>query len=61
MEVKVAMKKMDRSPFLIDVLLNSRAFKRALVNSGCLCYSAFSGALVCQQKLLYIPIKEYAL
>jgi hypothetical protein len=55
------MKKMDRPPFLIDVLLNSRTFERALIDSGCLCFSVFSGALVRQQKLPRIPIKERAL
>ena len=60
-EVKAAIKKMDRPPFLIDVLLNSKTFEKALINTGCLCYSAFNGALVCRLKLPRIPIKERAL
>lgn len=52
------MRKMDGPPFLIDVLLNSGSFERALVDSGCLCFSAFSGALVRRQKLPRIRIKK---
>ena len=61
MEVKVVIKKIDRPPFLIDVLLNSRTFEKALIDNGCLCFSAFNGALVRQLKLPRIPIKEQAL
>ena len=60
-EVKAAMKKMDRRPFLVDVLLNSKTFEKALIDNGCLCYSAFNGALVRRLKLPRIPIKERAL
>ena len=55
------MKKMDRPLFLIDILLNLKTFKKALINTGCLYYLAFNGALVCRLKLLRIPIKERAL
>ena len=57
-EIKAAMRKMDGPPFLIDILLNSGLFETALVDSGCLCFSAFSGALVRRQKLPRIRIKE---
>ena len=33
MQVKAAIKKIDRPPFLIDVLLNLRTFKKALINN----------------------------
>ena len=60
MEVKAAIKKIDRPPFLIDVLLNLKTFEKALINTGCLYYLAFNSALVCRLKLLHIPIKEQA-
>ena len=60
-EVKVVIKKIDRPLFLVDILLNSKTFEKALINNGCLCYSAFNGAMVQRLKLLHIPIKEQAL
>ena len=61
MEVKVAIKKIDGPPFLIDVLLNLRTFKKALINNRYLYFSAFNSALVRRLKLPHIPIKEQAL
>ena len=60
-EVKAAIKKMDRPLFLINVLLNLKTFKKALINTKCLYYLAFNNALVRRLKLPRIPIKEQAL
>ena len=60
-EVKAVIKKIDRLLFLIDILLNLRTFKKALINNRCLYFSAFNSTLVCQLKLPYIPIKKQAL
>ena len=57
-EVKIVIKKIDRPLFLVDVLLNLKTFKKALINNGCLYYLAFNSALVQRLKILYIPIKE---
>ena len=61
MQVKAVIKKIDRPPFLIDILLNLRTFEKALINNRCLCYLAFNSALVRRLKLPRIPIKEQAL
>ncbi|KAI0995427.1 hypothetical protein K3495_g12753 [Podosphaera aphanis] len=52
---------MDSKPFYIDVMLNSSKFIRAFIDSGCLCYSAFSAALVRKLNLPRIPIPERSL
>ena len=57
-EVKAVIKKIDRPPFLVDVLLNLKTFEKALINNGYLYYSAFNSALVQRLKLPYIPIKK---
>ena len=57
-EVEEAMRKMDSTPFLIDTLVNSSFYIDALIDNGCLCYSAFSQELVRQKKLPRIPIKH---
>jgi hypothetical protein len=40
-EVEEAMRKMDSTPFLIDTVVNSSFYIDALIDNGCLCYSAF--------------------
>lgn len=53
--------KMDSKPFLIDVMLNSSNFTQAFVDSGCLCYSAFSETLVRELNLPRISIPPRSL
>ena len=60
-EIKKAIKRMDSSPFLLDVLANGAWFTKALIDTGCLCYSAFDADLVRQRKLPRIEIKKRSL
>ncbi|KAI0995203.1 hypothetical protein K3495_g12979, partial [Podosphaera aphanis] len=47
---------MASKPFLIDVMLNSNNYAKAFIDSGCLCYSAFSATLVSELNLPRISI-----
>ena len=50
-------KKLDGSPFLIEILLNKSFYSDALLDSGCLCYSAFNLSFVKRHKLPRLPIQ----
>lgn len=56
-KVEKALEQMDTTPFMIDVLVNSSFYVDAFVDSGCLCFSAFSAQLVHDRKLPRIPIE----
>ena len=56
-EISKVVNKMDGSPFLLDVVLNKSFYTDALMDSGCLCYSAFNLSFVKRHKLPRIPIK----
>ena len=47
---------MDTSPFFIDCMINSSFFVRALIDSGCLCFSAFSETFVRQRRLPRVEV-----
>lgn len=49
---------MDSKPFLIDTLIDSSFYLKALLDTGCLCFSAFSDDLVKKKKLPRIPIER---
>ena len=52
---------MDISPFIIDILANSNFYIEAFIDSGCLCFSAFSSQLVHNCKLPRISIEPQLL
>lgn len=56
-EVRRALRKMDTSPFMIDVLANSSFYVNAFIDSGCLCFSAFSAQMAHNRRLPRIPIE----
>lgn len=51
------MERMDTTPFMIDVLVNSSFYIEAFMDSGCLCFSAFSTQLVHNRNLPRIEIE----
>ena len=56
-EVRGVLKRMDTTPFMIDVLANSNFYIEAFMDSGCLCFSAFSSQLVHNRRLPRIGIE----
>ena len=56
-QIKQIVNKLDGPPFLIDVLINKSFYTDTLIDTGCLCYSAFNRAFVKRHKLPQIPIK----
>ncbi|KAI1006229.1 hypothetical protein K3495_g1992 [Podosphaera aphanis] len=52
---------MNSSPFLIDCQLNSSFYLHALIDTGCLCFAAFSKDLVKNNNLPRIKIPEKSL
>ena len=43
---KFVKRKMISQPFLVDILINESFFTKALIDTGCLCYSVFDKNLV---------------
>ncbi|KAI1003431.1 hypothetical protein K3495_g4780 [Podosphaera aphanis] len=52
---------MNGTPFLIDCFLNSIFFVQSLIDTGCLCYAAFSHTLVKEKNLPRIPVIKRSL
>ena len=52
---------MDSPPFYINISINGIYYTKALVNSGCLCFSTISLSLTKRLRLLYILITPYNL
>ena len=50
-------RKLDGSPFIIEVLINKSFYANTFMHSGCLCYSAFNKSFVKRHKLPRIPIE----
>ena len=52
---------MNSKPFIMDCLINSSFFVQSLIDTGCLCFSAFSAALVRDRNLPRIQIPSRSL
>lgn len=57
-KVKEVLKKMDTTPLILDCMINSSFYQEAFVDSGCLCFSAFSERLVRYRRLPRISLPE---
>jgi hypothetical protein len=47
---------MDSNPFYVNFSINRIYYTKALINSGCLCFTTISLSLTKRLRLLYIPI-----
>ena len=54
-------KRLDGSPFILEILINKSFYVNNFMDSGCLCYSAFNNSFVKRHNLPQIPIKSRGL
>ncbi|KAI1001019.1 hypothetical protein K3495_g7177 [Podosphaera aphanis] len=55
-EIREAVKRLNSSPFLIDILINSACYSTALFDSGCLPYAVFDHSFADQAHLPRLPV-----
>lgn len=60
-EISEAIDRLNSSPFLIDVLLNSTCYATALFDTGCLPYAVFDCSFANQTHLPRLPVRHRSL
>ncbi|KAI0993816.1 hypothetical protein K3495_g14368, partial [Podosphaera aphanis] len=60
-EIREAVKRLNSSPFLIDILINSTCYSTALFDTGCLPYAVFDRSFADQTHLPRLPVTHRSL